>query len=151
MKMENEILSKYTKTIMSEMKAGNKERANVFKLIKAKMIEFVTRSDKPVLDAKAEIVILNKMVKERKDTATEYSKAGRQELANQELFEANVISELLPKAASEEDIKNAISEYITSNGPCTMKQMGAIIKYVKSKFDNVDGALTSKLVKESLS
>lgn len=135
---------------MGEMKAGNKERANVFKLIKAKMMEFVTRSDKPVLDTKAEIVILNKMVKERKDTATEYSKAGRQELANQELFEANVISELLPKAASEEDIKNAISEYIASNGPCTMKQMGVIIKYVKSKFDNVDGALTSKLVKESL-
>ena len=136
---------------MGEMKAGNKERANVFKLIKAKMMEFVTRADKPVLDTKAEITILNKMVKERKDTATEYSKAGRQELANQELFEANVISELLPKAASEEDIKNAISEYIASNGPCTMKQMGAIIKYVKSKFDNVDGALTSKLVKESLS
>ena len=135
---------------MGEMKAGNKERANVFKLIKAKMMEFVTRADKPVLDTKAEITILNKMVKERKDTATEYSKAGRQELANQELFEANVISELLPKAASEEDIKNAISEYIASNGPCTMKQMGAIIKYVKSKFDNVDGALTSKLVKESL-
>lgn len=148
--MENEILSKYTKIVMGEMKAGNKERANVFKLIKAKMMEFVTRSDKPVLDTKAEIVILNKMVKERKDTAAEYSKAGRQELANQELFEANVISELLPKAASEEDIKNAISEYIASNGPCTMKQMGAIIKYVKSKFDNVDGALTSKLVKESL-
>ena len=148
--MENEILSKYTKMVMGEMKAGNKERANVFKLIKAKMMEFVTRADKPVLDTKAEIVILNKMVKERKDTATEYSKAGRQELANQELFEANVISELLPKAASEEDIKNAISEYIASNSPCTMKQMGAIIKYVKSKFDNVDSALTSKLVKESL-
>lgn len=148
--MENEIISKYTKTIMSEMKAGNKERANVFKLIKAKMMEFVTRSDKPVLDTKAEITILNKMLKERNDTATEYSKAGRQELANQELFEANIISELLPKAASEEEIKNTISEYITSNGPCTIKKMGAIIKYVKSKFDNVDGALTSKLVKESL-
>ena len=149
--MENEIISKYTKTIMSEMKAGNKERANVFKLIKAKMMEFVTRSDKPVLDTKAEITILNKMLKERYDTAAEYFKAGRQELANQELFEANIISELLPKAASEEEIKNAISEYITSNGPCTIKKMGAIIKYVKSKFDNVDGALTSKLVKESLS
>ena len=149
--MENDIISKYTKLIMREMKAGNKERANVFKLIKAKMMEFVTRSDKPVLDSKSEISILNKMVKERNDTAAEYSKAGRQELANQELFEANIISELLPKAASEEEIKNAISEYITSNGPCTIKQMGAIIKYVKSKFDNVDGALTSKLVKESLS
>ena len=106
---------------------------------------------KPVLDTKAEISILNKMVKERNDTAIEYSKAGRQELANQELFEANVISELLPKAASEEDINNAISEYIASNGPCTIKQMGVVIKYVKSKFDNVDGALTSRLVKESLS
>ena len=149
--MENEIISKYTKSIMGEMKAGNKMRANVFKLIKTKMMEFITRADKPVLDAKAEISILNKMVKERNDTAIEYSKAGRQELANQELFEANVISELLPKAASEEDIKNAISEYIASNGPCTIKQMGAVIKYVKSKFDNVDGALTSRLVKESLS
>ena len=89
--MENEIISKYTKSIMSEMKAGNKERANVFKLIKTKMMEFVTRSDKPVLDAKAEISILNKMIKERNDTAIEYSKAGRQELANQELFEANLM------------------------------------------------------------
>ena len=149
--MENEIISKYTKSIMGEMKAGNKERANVFRLIKTKMMEFVTRSDKPVLDTKAEISILNKMVKERNDTAIEYSKAGRQELANQELFEANVISELLPKAASEEDINNAISEYIASNGPCTIKQMGVVIKYVKSKFDNVDGALASRLVKESLS
>ena len=148
--MENKIISKYTKSIMGEMKAGNKERANVFRLIKTKMMEFVTRSDKPVLDTKAEISILNKMVKERNDTAIEYSKAGRQELANQELFEANVISELLPKAASEEDINNAISEYIASNGPCTIKQMGAVIKYVKSKFDNVDGALASRLVKESL-
>ena len=148
--MENEIISKYTKSIMGEMKAGNKERANVFRLIKTKMMEFVTRSDKPILDTKAEISILNKMVKERNDTAIEYSKAGRQELANQELFEANVISELLPKAASEEDIKNAISEYIASNGPCTIKQMGAVIKYVKSKFDNVDGALASRLVKKSL-
>ena len=135
---------------MSEMKAGNKERANVFKLIKAKLMEFVTRADKPVLDAKSEISILNKMVKERKDTAAEYSKAGRQELASQELFEANIISELLPKAASEEDIKQAILEYLAYNGPCTIKQMGAVIKYVKSKFDNVDGALASKLVKESL-
>lgn len=149
--MENEIISKYTKSIMSEVKTGNKMRANVFKLIKTKMMEFITRADKPVLDTKAEISILNKMVKERNDTAIEYSKARRQELANQELFEANVISELLPKAASEEDIKNAISEYIASNGPCTIKQMGAVIKYVKSKFDNVDGALTSRLVKESLS
>lgn len=150
--MENEIISKYTKSIMGEMKAGNKERANVFRLIKTKMMEFVTRSDKPILDTKAEISILNKMVKERNDTAIEYSKAGRQELANQELFEANVISELLPKAASEEDIKNAISEYIAFNGSYTIKQMGAVIKYVKSKFDNVDGALASRLVvKESLS
>ena len=150
--MENEIISKYTKSTMSEVKAGNKERANVFKLIKTKMMEFVTRSDKPVLNTKAEISILNKMVKERNDTAIEYSKAGRQELANQELFEANVISELLPKAASEEDIKNAISEYIAFNGPCTIKQMGAVIEYVKSRFDNVDGALASRLVvKESLS
>lgn len=149
--MENEIINKYTKSIMSEMKAGNKERANVFKLIKTKMMEFVTRSDKPVLNTKAEISILNKMVKERNDTAIEYSKAGRQELANQELFEANVISELLPKAASEEDIKNAISEYIAFNGPYTIRQMGAVIEYVKSKFDNVDGALASRLViKESL-
>ena len=115
--MENEIISKYTKSIMNEMKTGNKERANVFKLIKAKMMEFVTRSDKPVLDSKSEISILNKMVKERNDTATEYSKAGRQELASQELFEANIISELLPKAASEDDIKQAILEYIAFNGP----------------------------------
>lgn len=149
--MNNEIITKYTSLIMSSIKSGDKKTAEVYKLIKAKMMEFITQKNTPVLDTKAEITLLNKMYKERVDTAAVYSSANRLELAEQEEFEASVIEKLLPKQASKEEIEKVIDEYITMCPDTTKKDMGKVIKYVKEQFDNVDGKTVSTIVASKLS
>lgn len=148
--MENSIIKKYTDNIMSAIKSGDRKKAEVYKLIKAKMMEFVTQKNAPELNESAEVTILNKMVKERTDTAEVYKNAGRNELAEQELYEASVISEHLPKAATEEDVTKECGKYIIHNPDTTMKDMGKMIKYIKSQFTNVDGGMVAKIVKEVL-
>lgn len=143
-----EIIDKYTKMIMSAMKAGEKDKANVYKLIKAKMLEFVTAKNAVVLNESAEVTILNKMMKERIDTAAVYTKAGRIDLADNETLEANIIKELLPKEVTKDDIEN----YINTNYPngIEKKSMGIVIKEIKDKLIGVDGKLAADIVKTRL-
>ena len=134
--------------IMSAMKAGEKDKANVYKLIKAKMLEFVTAKNAVVLNESAEVTILNKMMKERIDTAAVYTKAGRIDLADNETLEANIIKELLPKEVTKDDIEN----YINTNYPngIEKKSMGIVIKEIKDKLIGVDGKLAADIVKTRL-
>ena len=149
--MENEIITKWTNRIMESTKKGERDKANVYKLVKTKLMEFVTQKNTPVLDEKAEVQILNKMVKERAETADVYMKVGRDELAAKEKFELITISEFLPQSASEEDIINAVDKYLSENPNTTKKEMGKVIKYVREQFDNVDGKLVSTIVSSKLS
>lgn len=149
--MENTIIKKYTTLIMTTMKNGDKKKAEVYKLVKSKLMEFVTQKNAPVLDEKSEVTILNKMVKERQDTAEVYKNANRPELAEKELYEASVISEHLPKAALESDIITVVDKFIAENPGLTKKDMGKVIKFVKESLDNVDGKLCSTIVSSKLS
>lgn len=149
--MENVIIEKWTNRIMESTKNGNRDKANAYKLVKTKLMEFVTQKNAPVLDEKSEIQILNKMVKERAETADVYMKCGRDELAAKEKFEIIAISEFLPKSASEEDIIKVVDKYLTENTGLTKKDMGKVIKYVREQFDNVDGKLVSTIVSSKLS
>ena len=143
-----EIIDKYTKMIMSAIKAGEKDRASVYKLIKAKLLEFITAKNAGVLNEAAEIKILNKMVKERIDTAAVYTNAARVDLADNETLEANIIKELLPKEVTKDDIE----KYLNSNYPngIEKKSMGIVIKEIKEKLIGVDGKLAADIVKTRL-
>ena len=143
-----EIIDKYTKMIMSATKAGEKDKANVYKLIKAKMLEYVTAKNAGVLNESAEVTILNKMMKERIDTTTVYINAGRIDLADKETLEANIIKELLPPEVSKEDIEAYVS-YWYPNG-IEKKSMGLVIKEIKEKYIGVDGKLVADIVKNNL-
>lgn len=151
--MDNEIIKKYTSLIMTSMKSGDKNKAEVYKLIKAKLMEFVTQKNTPVLDNAAEITLLNKMYKERMDTAEVYKNAGRNELADKELYEASVISEHLPKAVTTEEVEECVNTFIVDNPDTTKKDMGKVIKYVKEHFSgySVDGKMVSTIVASKLS
>ena len=96
----------------------------------------------------AEIKILNKMVKERIDTAAVYTNAGRIDLADNETLEANIIKELLPKEVTKDDIE----KYLNSNYPngIEKKSMGIVIKQIKEKLIGVDGKLAADIVKTRL-
>ena len=137
----------------------NKFRLNTLKIVKSKFLEFKTSKEgvkklivlpdgtKEISDTD-KISLLNKMVKELNDGADEMEKA-KPSLAEEYRKQASIISEFLPKAATEDEILEVIKEYITNeiNGNSMQKSdMGKCIKYVKDKLLNSDGKVVSKLV-----
>lgn len=133
---------------MEAMKAHDKISAKTYKLIKAKILEFKTQKNAPEYNDEAEIKLLQKMSKERKETAKVYADNGRPELAENELAEAAVIDALLPKTPTEEDV----IAYVNENYPSGIekKQMGIVIKDVKSALLGVDGSIVANVVKSKL-
>lgn len=134
--------------IMEAMKSKNKIASETFKLIKAKILEFKTQKNAPEYTEEAEIKLLQKMVKEREESAKIYKDAGRNELADAELAQVAIINELLPKIASQEDVENYLNEKYP-NG-IEKKSMGVVIREVKSEFVGVDGAMVANIVKSKL-
>ena len=134
--------------IMEAMKSKNNVASETFKLIKAKIIEFKTQKNAPEYTEEAEIKLLQKMVKEREESAKIYKDAGRNELADAELAQVAIINELLPKIASQEDVENYLNEKYP-NG-IEKKSMGVVIREVKSEFVGVDGAMVANIVKSKL-
>ena len=134
--------------IMEAMKSKNTVASETFKLIKAKIIEFKTQKNAPEYNEEAEIKLLQKMVKEREESAKIYKNAGRAELADAELAQVAVINELLPKVASQEDVENYLNKKYL-NG-IEKKSMGIVIKEVKTEFVGVDGGMVANLVKTKL-
>lgn len=134
--------------IMEAMKSKNKIASETFKLIKAKILEFKTQKNAPEYTEEAEIKLLQKMVKEREESAKIYKDAGRNELADAELAQVAIINELLPKIASQEDVEN----YLNNKYPngIEKKSMGIVIREVKSEFVGVDGAMVANIVKSKL-
>ena len=134
--------------IMEAMKSKNNVASETFKLIKAKILEFKTQKNAPEYTEEAEIKLLQKMVKEREESAKIYKDAGRNELADAELAQVAIINELLPKIASQEDVENYLNEKYP-NG-IEKKSMGVVIREVKSEFVGVDGAMVANIVKSKL-
>ena len=138
-----------------------KEELAVYKLIKAKFIEFRTSENgvkklveidgvKDIADTD-KISILNKMIKERQQSVAAYKAGNRPELAEKEEKEISIISEFLPKAATVDDILAEIKNYMAENGfvdTMPKPNMGLCIKYVKGKLTNVDGKILSDEVKK---
>lgn len=143
--MINEQLNKL---IMTAMKGGEKAKAEVFRAIKSEFLKFQTAKNAKPLDESAEISILRKMLKEREEDARLYAEKGRADLAEANEYEAGILAELLPKAASEEDIMAQIEAFIASTGEPTLekKNMGACVKFVKAALPTADGKTVSTLV-----
>ena len=132
------------------MRAKDKIRLGTIRLILSdiKRIEVDERID---LDDTRVLVVLDKMVKQRKDSATQYTNADRQELADQELNEIKVIQEFLPEALSESEILTLVSEAIRTTDATSMKDMGAIMGIIKPKIQGrADAGEVSKMIKTKL-
>ena len=94
--------------------------------------------------------IIQKLVKQRKDSAEQYIAAGRQELADNEIAEMNIMEEYLPKQLSEEEIKDIVMRLmVQSDIPCNM---GVVMKYFKENYSGqYDGKMVSTVAKTYLS
>ena len=132
------------------MKARDKPRLGTIRLIQAefKRIEVDERVD--IDDARA-LTILDKMVKQRRDSATQYRDANREELAVQEDLEIAVIQEFLPEQLGEAEIAQAIDEALAVIDATGMAAMGPLMAVLKPKMQGrADMGEVSKLVKAKL-
>lgn len=147
--MENKIISKFTELIMTTRKTGDKARVEVLQSMKAKLTEFITQKNVPVLDDNAAIVLFQKMKKERQQDIEMFKDGNRIDLIDKTLFEISVLDEFIPAEATGEDVKKYLDQLATRM-EFIQKNMGLIIKDVKGAFKAVDGAMVAKLVKERI-
>jgi uncharacterized protein len=149
--MSDQSLKDTLKTAMkAAMKAREKERLSTIRLILAefKRIEVDERVD--VDDTRA-LAVLDKMVKQRRDSEQQYLDAGRDELAEQESKEIAVIQEFLPAQLSESELADMIDAAIGSVDAAGMQAMGAVMGILKPQLaGRADAGAVSKLVKDKL-
>ena len=123
---------KITEDMKSAMKAGDKDRLRAVRLILAaiKQIEVDQRIE---LDDAAVLSILDKMVKQRRDSVEQFQKGGREDLVNIELAEIAVIETYLPEQLSDEELDALINEVISATGAESIRDMGKVMGQIKSK------------------
>ena len=151
--MENRIQT----DIMAAMKAKDEVALTTLRGIKTAIMQYKTSSnfkgdrDSNLSDSEV-IKIMQKLAKERKETAEVYKSAGRTELAEKELAEANIIDSYLPKAMTESEVEEMVKTVIAEVGATSMKEMGLVIKNVNAKANGrTDGKTISTIVKRLLS
>jgi len=121
-----------TEDMKSAMKAGDKDRLKVVRLIMAaiKQVEVDKRIE---LDDAAVLSVLDKMVKQRRDSVEQFQKGDRKDLADIELAEIAVLGDYLPEQLSDKELDTMIDEAITSSGAESIRDMGKVMGQIKAK------------------
>ena len=133
------------------MRAKDKERLGTIRLMLAavkqrEIDERVTLGDTDIL------AVLDKMIKQRRDSITQFEQAGRQELADKEAAEVAVIQEYLPAALSDNEVETLIADAMAASGASSPQDIGKIMALLKPKLQGrADMGLVSRKVKEKLS
>lgn len=139
-----------SEAVKDAMRAKEKARLGVLRML---MSEFkrVEVDERIELDDARVLAILDKQLKQRKDSAKQFEEAGRQDLADQENFEITVIQGFMPAALSSEEITALLKSAIAETGAESMKDMGKVMAIVKPQVQGrADMGEVSKLVKTLL-
>lgn len=120
----------------------------VYRNIKAEIMAFKTQKGTPVFDEAAEINILKKYASKLEDSKNQYSQAGREDLVSECIDELEVLQKLLPEPVKESDIEAYVAHWY-ENG-IEKKNMGSVIKEIKSQYPGADGKMISEIVKKHL-
>lgn len=126
----SELKKKIQDAVVSSMKAGDKQRLAVVRLISSAMKQ-VEVDERIELDDSRIIAILDKMVKQRRESISQFKTAGRDDLVDKESFEIDVIQEFLPQALSEEEVDNIVRQAIEQTGAESIKHMGKVMGLVR--------------------
>tara|TARA_B110000263_G_scaffold34670_1_gene26404 strand:- start:113 stop:556 length:444 start_codon:yes stop_codon:yes gene_type:complete len=144
------LLKKIQNDMYTAMKAGEKENSNTLRttLAKLKDKQIEKRND---LTEEEEIKIIQTLVKQRKESIELYIKGGRNELADIEKNEINLLTSYLPQMMPENDIKNIVEAVINEVGATSLSDMGKIMPEVMKRGKGlIDGKTAQKFVQESL-
>ena len=140
-----------TDDMKAAMKAGEKERLGVIRLVNAAIKQREVDERIELADA-AVLAVLEKMVKQRKDSITQFEAAAREDLAAIERYELGVIEAYLPAKMDEAAIVAAIDKAIAATGAASAADMGKLMGVLKPALaGQADMGLVSKLVKQKLS
>ena len=150
-----DLRSRITTSIKQAMRDKDTARLSTLRLINAaiKDRDIAARGDgaeEGVGDAEL-LAILDKMAKQRKESAKTYEEGGRLDLAERELAEIEIIDEFLPKKLSDEEVKEAIDAAVTETGASSIRDMGRVMGALKSKYTGqMDFGAVGPKVKERL-
>ena len=146
------LFDRINQDIKAAMLAKEKSKLEALRAIKAAfLIAKTEKGAEEELSSEKEISIIQKLVKQRKDSASIYQQNNRTELADKELKEAEYIAVYLPKQLSEEEIKEALKPIITQVGAQSMKDMGKVMGAAKAAIGSkADGGRINVCVKSLL-
>jgi uncharacterized protein YqeY len=145
------LVDQIQKDITAAMKAREEARLSTLRMVKTALKNREIEKMAPLDDKEAQQV-LGTLIKQRKDSIEQFTKGGRQEMADKEAAEIKVIETYMPKAASDADIAASVKAVIAEMGSPTMKDMGTVMKNAMAKFATqgmrVDGKVVSEAVKK---
>jgi len=147
------LVDQIQKDITNAMKARDEARLPTLRMVKTALMN--KKIEKMAdLDDKEAQQVMSTLIKQRKDSIEQFTKGGRQEMADKEAAEIAVIETYLPKAAGEADILSVVKSVVAEMGSPTMKDMGTVMKNAMAKFAakgaRVDGRVVSEAVKKEL-
>lgn len=147
MSLKQQLISDLT----ASMKAQDAPRTSTLRMVKAALMNREIEKGGE-LDDEELLKLLRSLVKQRRDSIEQYEKGGRQELADKERSEIDVIEKYLPQAASREEIEAAVAAAISESGASSIKEMGKVMKAVQASLSgkNADGKTVSEMVKAKL-
>ena len=135
------------------MRAKDKPRLSTIRLIKAE-IKRIEVDERIEVDDERMLTVLDKMLKQRRDSITQYEAADRPELAEKEAAEVVIIQEFLPQQLTEDEINELIASAISETGAESMKDMGNVMKQSRTKLKesklNFSGGMLADTVKIKL-
>ncbi len=147
------LFNQISEDIKAAMKARDKVRLETLRNIKKVFLEAKTAPGaNDTLEDDAALKIIAKLAKQGKETAATYTQAGRQDLADAELAQVEVLESYLPKQLSEAEIEVAVKEIIAQTGATSMKEMGKVMGIASKQLaGKADGRAISAIVKQLLS
>jgi uncharacterized protein YqeY len=145
-------VEKINQDIAEAMRAKDQERLGPLRMLKAALMNKKVERGKDVTDSEA-LQIVSTLVKQRKDSVDQFTKAGRQDLADKEQAEIAILETYLPPPVSREELEKAVDEAVRTTGASSPKDMGGVMKAVMAGLAgrNADGKLINELVRARLS
>jgi hypothetical protein len=148
--MATQLKNRILEDVTAAMRARDKPRLGTLRLVTAaiKQLEVDSRVE---LDDAGVLTVLEKMLKQRRDSLQQYSDAGRQDLADQESYEIAVIEAYMPEALPAEELDALIDATIAETGASSMRDMGKVMGLLKSQVQGrADLGAVSSTVKQKL-
>ena len=144
------LLKNITDDMYLSMKSGDKEKANTLRTLISKLKDQQIKLRKDISDEEA-IKIIKTLVKQRKESAEIYSKAGREELAQKENFEISILNNYLPKLMSEEDVLSLIKKIVNETNAKDLSDIGKVMPLVMQRGKGkVDGKIANSILRSLL-